>query len=308
MLPIPETGPIRPIRPISPIGPIIFGEVLFDVFPDGTRVLGGAPFNVAWHLHALGCQPLFISCVANDELGDEVLARMRAWGMRTDGISLSSTRPTGTVTVSLCDGQPTFTINPDQAYDDIIVPPFDLSSAPLIYCGSLCLRTPQARAQFASLRQRAPAPLFVDVNLRSPWWDKTLILDLLTCATWFKCNLDELRQIADLLHLAGSPLLLASQLLQRFSFRALIVTNGAEGATWYDHDGTICSHQPPPLQTVVDTVGAGDALSAVVIRGLLAHLPTDVILSQAVAFAARICTIRGAVPSDPTFYQPFPPQ
>jgi fructokinase len=28
----------------------VFGEVLFDYFPDGSRVLGGAPFNVAWHL------------------------------------------------------------------------------------------------------------------------------------------------------------------------------------------------------------------------------------------------------------------
>jgi len=32
----------------------IFGEVLFDQFPDGQQVLGGAPFNVAWHLQAFG--------------------------------------------------------------------------------------------------------------------------------------------------------------------------------------------------------------------------------------------------------------
>ena len=30
--------------------PLIVGEVLFDVMPDGTRVLGGAPFDVAGHL------------------------------------------------------------------------------------------------------------------------------------------------------------------------------------------------------------------------------------------------------------------
>ncbi len=30
----------------------VFGEVLFDHFPDGRRVLGGAPFNVAWNLAA----------------------------------------------------------------------------------------------------------------------------------------------------------------------------------------------------------------------------------------------------------------
>ncbi|MBA1332725.1 carbohydrate kinase, partial [Candidatus Endoriftia persephone str. Guaymas] len=49
--------------------PIIFGEVLFDCFEDGSRVLGGAPFNVAWHLQALGAAPLFISRVGDDSLG-----------------------------------------------------------------------------------------------------------------------------------------------------------------------------------------------------------------------------------------------
>ena len=33
--------------------PVVFGEVLFDCFPDGSAVLGGAPFNVAWHLHGM---------------------------------------------------------------------------------------------------------------------------------------------------------------------------------------------------------------------------------------------------------------
>ena len=27
---------------------MVFGEVLYDCFEDGRRVLGGAPFNVAW--------------------------------------------------------------------------------------------------------------------------------------------------------------------------------------------------------------------------------------------------------------------
>ena len=40
-----------------PTQPLIFGEVLFDQFEDGSSVLGGAPFNVAWHLQAFGMQP-----------------------------------------------------------------------------------------------------------------------------------------------------------------------------------------------------------------------------------------------------------
>jgi hypothetical protein len=52
--------------------PVIFGEVLYDCFPDGEAVLGGAPFNVAWHLQGLGLSPLFISRVGDDPLGHRV--------------------------------------------------------------------------------------------------------------------------------------------------------------------------------------------------------------------------------------------
>ena len=57
----------------------IFGEVLFDHFADGKRVLGGAPFNVAWHLQAFGEAPHFISRVGDDAEGDEIQAAMRDW-------------------------------------------------------------------------------------------------------------------------------------------------------------------------------------------------------------------------------------
>lgn len=53
-------------------GLYIFDEVLFDCFPTGEEVLGGAPFNVAWHLQALGDQPSFISRVGRDDYGDRI--------------------------------------------------------------------------------------------------------------------------------------------------------------------------------------------------------------------------------------------
>jgi len=57
--------------------PLIFGEVLFDCFPDGSAVLGGAPFNVAWHLHGMGLAPLMITAVGDDEHGKLVLEKMK---------------------------------------------------------------------------------------------------------------------------------------------------------------------------------------------------------------------------------------
>ncbi|NIV35790.1 MAG: carbohydrate kinase, partial [Anaerolineae bacterium] len=60
--------------------PVIFGEVLFDEFEDGSAVLGGAPFNVAWHLQGFGLNPLFISRIGTDALGAQVQQQMRDWG------------------------------------------------------------------------------------------------------------------------------------------------------------------------------------------------------------------------------------
>ena len=99
--------------------PLIVGEVLFDVMPGGTRVLGGAPFNVAWHLEAFGLRPLLITRVGVDESGDEVLAAMASWGMDTSAVQRDDAHPTGRVQVELEGGEPTFQILPNQAYDHL---------------------------------------------------------------------------------------------------------------------------------------------------------------------------------------------
>ena len=50
--------------------PLIYGEILFDIFPGDKKVLGGAPFNVAWHLQGFGLAPLFMSRIGEDAEGD----------------------------------------------------------------------------------------------------------------------------------------------------------------------------------------------------------------------------------------------
>lgn len=65
---------------------LVFGEVLFDAFTDGTRVLGGAPFNVAWALQGLGQKPAFVSAIGRDPAGEAIQERMGSWGLRRDGL------------------------------------------------------------------------------------------------------------------------------------------------------------------------------------------------------------------------------
>ncbi len=150
--------------------PVIFGEVLFDVFPDGTAVLGGAPFNVAWHLQGLGLAPLLVSRVGKDKWGDQILRKMDQWGMDSSGVTRDSVYPTGMVSVSLDAGQPSFDIVQDVAYDnispDIVRSLYQHDYYSILYHGSLINRTAVSARTLSLLRQTAPG-IFVDINLRS---------------------------------------------------------------------------------------------------------------------------------------------
>ena len=120
---------------------IVFGEVLFDRFPDGASVLGGAPFNVAWNLHAFGLAPLFISRVGDDSLGQTVRSTMKEWGMNTSFLQLDHAHPTGTVDVSIENNEPSFDIVNDRAYDFIDYKSIgQLPEDGILYHGSLALR------------------------------------------------------------------------------------------------------------------------------------------------------------------------
>jgi fructokinase len=121
---------------------ILFGEALFDHFPDGTKVLGGAPFNVAWHLQAFGQSPDFISRVGKDISGDQIRNRMHKWGIKTAFLQDDSTHSTGQVQITIEHGEPTYAILPDQAYDHInYVNLANVNRSGILYHGTLATRS-----------------------------------------------------------------------------------------------------------------------------------------------------------------------
>jgi fructokinase len=81
----------------------------------------------------------------------------------------------------------------------------------------------------------------------------------------------------------------------------LIVTRGAAGALFVTAD-EVLHGEPAPVGRLVDTVGAGDAFSAVVLLGMQRQWPLHKTLGHALEFAAHICEVRGAVLTDDSFY------
>ncbi len=282
--------------------PLIFGEVLFDQFEDGSSVLGGAPFNVAWHLQAFGMQPLFVSRVGDDSYGRRIRDAMQHWGMSTAALQKDSTYPTGLVSVTINNDEPSFDILAGRAYDHIAADALPPVVPSLIYHGSLALRHPDSAKALATIKQRYAAPVFIDVNLRAPWWQDTTLADLLQHASWAKLNHTE---IDILIGGSATPLEKAHELLHRFAVETVVLTLGAEGAIALTQDGDHTRVAPSQSLNIVDTVGAGDAFSSVCILGFLKQWPIATILERAQAFASAIVQIRGATTDNTEFYHPF---
>jgi fructokinase len=283
-------------------GIVIFGEVLYDCFPDGSVVPGGAPFNVAWHLQAFGMSPLFVSRVGDDPLGRRIREAMRDWGMDTSGLQLDERHPTGRVEITLDAGEPRFDILPEQAYDFIDardLPP--VGDCALLYHGSLALRGEVSRKALERLKREIHGKVFLDVNLRSPWWRRDEVRGWLDAANWGKLNDDELEQLRPQSTDAGR----AMHLLQAHALERLIVTRGAAGAVLIDAAGEEYTVTPSGGIDVVDTVGAGDAFTSVLLLGLSRGWPVSLTLERAQEFASAIVGVRGATVADRGFYRPY---
>ena len=283
--------------------PVLFGEVLYDCFPDGQAVLGGAPFNVAWHLQGFGLSPLFISRVGDDPLGHRVRDSMHNHGMDTSGLQLDSSHPTGKVAITMSGNSHSFEIIPDQAYDYIdqhALPP--LLETTLFYYGSLAARNPVSAQTLALLCARYSARRLVDVNLRSPWWQRQQVLDLVDGAWLAKLNDEELLQLVPD---AEDDAVRMRWLMENAGLRLLVVTRGAAGAELLTAAGDCFRVVPDSVTDVVDTVGAGDALTSVLILAMLQDWPYRQALERAQDFASVIVSRRGAVVEERGFYQPF---
>jgi fructokinase len=283
----------------------IFGEVLFDCFPDGRRILGGAPFNVAWHLRAFGAAPRLISAVGDDKDGQRVRQAMLDWRMDISGLQTDPDHPTGVVQVTFADGEPSYDIIPDRAFD-FIRPIEPLPAGQLLYHGTLALRRPVSAAALETLQAASHEQRFLDVNLRDPWWSLDDTRALLRSADWVKLNRSELGLLAGNDETEDSRIIeQASAFRAEYGLAGAVVTLGGDGALAVGADVEPIRVAPASALAIQDTVGAGDAFASVLILGLIRHWPLATTLERAQAFASRIVEQPGATAADPELYRPY---
>jgi fructokinase len=289
------------------MNPIVgIGELLWDVFPDGRKVAGGAPFNFAFHCKQLGHDAVIVSRVGDDELGRELRAEVRRLGLPDEFIQTDPDHPTGTTQVTVDErGQPTYTITEDVAWDYIgwdrrLAERVPVTSA--ICFGSLAQRGPVSRetirrviAEDVGLVGERSLRVF-DLNLRDPYYDTGLIEQYLESYNWLKLSAEELAELRHPFGLDGSEDVTgAIDLRDRFGLGQVCLTLGQNGCFIALNGGDIT--EPGVPARVVDTVGAGDAFTAAMVCLHLEGRPLRECARFANHYAARVCEFQGATPT-----------
>lgn len=296
--------------PSSPLA--VLGEALVDEFHDGP-VAGGAPFNVARSAAALGAPVHFVSRIgADDANGRLVLRSAQRYGLTGAGLQRDALRATGRVSVheDAAGGSHRFEIHTDAAWDhldaDAARSHLAGSGASLLYFGSLFQRHATSRAALRAIAKPFAGLRLLDLNLR-PGATAVQAAESLMLADWLKVNDEELAQLAgwfdaDATDDAGR----VAALMARFALQRLVLTCGALGWRFYGPGGALLARGPGVAQPhVVDTVGAGDAFTALLLAGLSLQRDLPATLALANRYASFICGVRGPLPSDPLALQPW---
>ncbi len=272
------------------------GEVLWDSMPAGL-FLGGAPHNVAAHLHRLGQPVTLVSRVGDDVLGREALRRLKATGLGTDFVQVDPVLPTGFVKVEVdADGIPDYEIVQPVAWDELALDEVlrdGAAGARAVVFGSLAQRQEASRRTVQALCTSGAFAVF-DVNLRPPFVSPEIVRASLHAADCVKLNEDELHAMSRWFGLPSVPRGAMAALAEAFGCRLVCVTRGERGAALW-HEGSWLEHEGYPV-AVRDTVGAGDAFLAALLAGVLEGCSDEVALDLACHLGAFVATKSGATP------------
>jgi fructokinase len=282
------------------------GELLWDIFPDGRKVAGGAPFNFAFHCQQLGHDAAVVSRVGDDDLGRELREEVRRLGMSDEFIQTDHDHPTGTVRVTVdAAGHPSYEIREHVAWDHIgwadrlAV----LAECAAVVCfGSLAQRANLTRATIRSFAThsrggRVPAIRVFDANLRPPFIERASLQQNVFESDWVKVNQDELTLLAHLFAMSAKEMIGTFLTIAPGPVACWIVTRGPKGVSVFRSQRRGGEFdEPGPSAEVVDTVGAGDAFTAAMVCLHREGRPLCECARFANSYAARVCEHRGATP------------
>ena len=288
----------------------VCGEVLIDLLP-GTpnrlAIVGGGPANTAKALSRLGHNVQFIDGISTDKYGQSARAELIRDGVGLD-LALTSDLPTCTATVSLSnDGSASYEFLIDGtatfAFDNSWLPDPERLKPEVLQIGTLVtIIEPSASVLYDwAVKVGEFAPIVFDPNIR-PSVMPDLVKYRDEVEKWIKISSVVKFSEDDIaaLYPTENPIEIAKICLEK-GVQLVVITRGANGLVGVTVDGVV--EVSGIKVAVVDTVGAGDTVGAIIVeaviqRGILNLTGSKLkeVLHRAAVAAAITCSRAGAQP------------
>ena len=276
----------------------VAGEALIDLVPVGdTRVpiVGGGPANTAKALARLGIGTLFIGGISSDEHGESIAKELDSVDLSK---ALRSDLPTALAIVTLnesgsasyefkLEGTATFNFSREwlpQGEPDVL------------HVGTLATLIEPGASELFEWASRLNVPIVFDPNIRP---------SVLGDRVKYRSAVERWFAISDVIKMSDEDLKWLGysgvEGLLDFGAKLVVVTRGSEGISGYTPTGEVSV--PGVTVEVVDTVGAGDTVGAVIVEGIVRFGLGEMVneklfsvLSRAAKAASITCSRAGANP------------
>ena len=288
----------------------VTGEVLIDLIPDGldrNPIVGGGPANTAKALSKLGIDTQFIDGISTDDYGQMAKNELISAGVKLDYVKYSD-KPTCLAIVSLSDSGSAsyeFVIENTATFDFIPdwLPNPQTERPALLYIGTLAtVIEPGASILFEWSQSVAKvASIVFDPNIRPAVVNdrKQYLMQVerwVSISSAVKVSDEDIRWLY--------PTLEIGQVVNNWLAKGpslVVVTYGDKGLAGY-RVGEKASVDAVEV-TVVDTVGAGDTVGAILVEAIvkdgldtLSGVKLEMMLKRAAKAAAITVSRRGANP------------
>ena len=250
----------------------VCGEVLIDVLPTGP-VVGGGPANTAKALARLGHKVDFIDGISTDAYGVSARKELDRDGVGLS-LALSSDKPTCTATVTL-DSQGSasyeFVIDGTATFDfaDSWLPDPERLKPSVLHIGTLVTIVEPASSILYkwAVKTAEFAPIVFDPNVRS-----SVVAD----RDKYRAAVEKWVGISSVVKLSDDDIswLYPNQSMDEVAkgwiaggVSLVVITRGAHGIIGYTEHGF--EEVESAKVAVVDTVGAGDTVGAILVEGII---------------------------------------
>ena len=279
---------------------IVYGEVIWDVYPDSS-VIGGAPFNFSANLAHLEDEVYLITVVGQDDLGKAAVEEMNKHGIHTDFVQKNNFQ-TGKCLVTLDNnGVPSYNVLTNTAYDNIELSDTTIErlNGDVFYFNTLIQRNSVSKNTLEQILKRGSfTEIFCDINLRKDCFDKDSTDLCLKTATIVKISNEEGHFLEEMGLIPITEKHFAQRVSEAYpNLKQVVYTLGKDGSEVYDRDsGALISSGRPAEVEVVSTVGAGDCFGATYMHRIMNGESISEALKKATERSNIVVANKEAVP------------